>query len=140
MSITNFDTSRFDRLATRMKSWVLTDTCKVWYLSENFNTSGFYTIDEEPTEAPTYVEYEGSTDIPCRLDNVPYIRQEDTRGQELLVNQFRIYLPNDIFLDTYARVLHAGRTYEVRKDEADASLEPLNSAIIVELRREGGSF
>lgn len=133
-----FDTSLFDRMADVFKAHALTSTCKVWYLTENVNTDGYYTVGEDPDETPTYVLYEGSEDIPCRLDNVPYIREEDTRGQELLINQFRIYLPNDFYLDTDARVLHNGRTYEVRKDESDAGLEPLNTAIIVELRREGG--
>lgn len=131
-----FDTAHFDRLATVMKANVLTDTCKVYYLTETNNSDGYYTVGEDPNEPPDYVEYESSEDIPCRLDNVPYIRGEDAQGQELLVNQFRIFFPNDFTITTDARIAHGGYLYEVRKDESAASLEPLNSAIIVELRKE----
>lgn len=129
-----FSTDQFDYLASVMKANVLTETCKVYYLTETVAPD--YTVGEDPNEDPDYVLYEGSEDIPCRLDNVPYIREENLRGQEVLVNQFRLFTPNDFTLTTDARIVHGGRKYEVRKDESAASLEPLNSFILVEVARE----
>lgn len=123
---------RFTRFATKIKAKMLPSTCKMYSLSSTTTDSG---VSGSPTKA--YVSYEGSTDIPCRVDDVPYVRIEDVAGQETQVNQYRIHIPNDLSIESDSRIEFDGRIFEIKKNESSSDWLPTSTAVIVEMRLKG---
>lgn len=115
---------------------LLPDTCTVGRTStDTLGDSGAW---GEPVVS--LVSYNGSTDIPCRLEEVPYYRYADIEEQELLINQFRIYYPYDLVLKLNDRITHKNSVYEVRKLNDKMSWEWVGHAIILELEDIDGSI
>lgn len=62
-----------------------------------------------------YLEYNGSSDIPCRLDPTRHYRKEDIYGQELIVNEYTMWLPLDVPVQPDMWIEKDGTRFEVRK-------------------------
>jgi hypothetical protein len=61
------------------------------------------------------LEYEGSPDIPCRLDVARHYRVDGIFNQELVVEEFELHVPSEAPLPVNVEIVVNGHSYEVRK-------------------------
>lgn len=80
-----------------------------------------------------WLTYNGSIEIPCRLDPTRHYRKEDIFGQELIVNEYTLWFPHDVPLKPDMWIEKDGTRFEVRKLLDKASRSVLASALLAAL-------
>lgn len=101
---------RFNHMRERAVKHLLPDTCQIYKPDRVVTPSGSY---EEIKGAP--LEYNGSPDIPCRLDVSKHYRSEEVFGQEAVVNDYELHVPWDAPILADHTITYEGEDYEVRK-------------------------
>lgn len=89
---------------------LLPQYCQVHPHTRTITSSGSY--DEVVGAA---LDYNGTTQIPCRLDASRYPRFGAVMGQELVVSEFELHVPFDAPLHADHRILINEEWFEVRK-------------------------
>lgn len=102
--------SRLNRMRQVVIDRILPDTCTIYPLERTVTASGSYS-----EERGTPLTYNGSSDIPCRLDVSKHYRSEAVFGQEAVVNDFELHVPWDAPIYADHTIEHEGEAYEVRK-------------------------
>jgi hypothetical protein len=80
-----------------------------------------------------YLTYGGSPDIPCRLDPTRHYRKEDIFGQELIVNEYTMWLPHTVPVKPDMMIEKDGTRFEVRKLLNRQSRSVLQSVLLAVL-------
>lgn len=103
----------YDRLERRRKKVLdnmMPDTCRIAPFVRQPDGAGGWVEG-----VGTYLEYDGSTDIPCRLDPTRHYRGGDVFGEELVVNEYTMWLPYGIDVAPDMWIEKDGERFEVRK-------------------------
>lgn len=67
------------------------------------------------TTRGTALLYEGSSNIPCRLDVARHYRVDAIFNQEAVVEEYELHVPFDAPLPVNVEIVVNGHSYEVRK-------------------------
>lgn len=99
-----------DRARARILAEMLPDIATV-------STTSSVTIDAMGVVTPVRSNrvYEGSANIPCRIDASRSMRAEMLANQEAVSSEFLIHFPWDFVVAPDDRITINSRTYEVRK-------------------------
>jgi len=89
---------------------VLPDTCHIAPFARATDAAGGWS-----ESVGVYLEFNGSTDIPCRLDPTRHYRKEDIYGQELVVSEYTMWLPYEVAVLPDMHIEKDGARFEVRK-------------------------
>lgn len=118
-----------DQANERIYAYLLPDTCRIYPIERVDDNSGGY--DEEPGDLR---EYNGSIDIPCRLDPTRQYRDQDIFDQEITVTDYFLNVPYDapIYVDDI--VLHNTNTYQIKKLSDDQSWRSVKKAYVVSVK------
>ncbi len=118
---------RIDHMRTRVLV-LMPDTCHVLETMHTIDEAGGWTNDEQVP-----VDYNGSPDIPCRVDPTRQYRQGDVFEQEVVISDFIITVPFDApMLADY--IIHVGDIdYEVKKLMDSHSWRVTKRAFVVRL-------
>lgn len=114
-------------LRRRVVTTWLPDTCQI-------ETVGGITMGEDGTLTRTNVlrTYQGSPNIPCRIESSRSFRPDSFPNQELGINEHILHLPVDVPLKTNDKVRINGRVFEVRKHAVATTFRLTNEALIQE--------
>jgi hypothetical protein len=91
-------------------SFLLPDRCRIYPPDRQITSSGSY---REGLGQP--LQYNGSPDIPCRLDESKHYRQAEVFDQEAIVSEFELHVSWDAPLSHDYKIEINGLFYEVRK-------------------------
>lgn len=104
---------QYDKLERRralVLAEVMPDTCHIAPYVRSADPAGGWTEGYGPS-----LEFNGSPDIPCRLDPTRHYRKEDIYGQELIVNEYTMWLPYGVAVAPDMHITKDGERFEVRK-------------------------
>lgn len=126
-------TRHLERAAARVERDLLPDRCEVETISgtPSVDPMGVHTIQK------IKITRNGSTLIPCRIDESRAFRPEQLPNQEINANEYVLTLPRDIYVKPNDKVLitrgSQTHTFEVRKITSLSEWRIVTEALIVEL-------
>lgn len=103
----------YDRLEKRRQlvlDSVLPDTCQIAPFVRATDAAGGWTEG-----VGANLTFNGSIDIPCRLDPTRHYRKEDIYGQELIVTEYTLWLPYGVAIAADMHITKNGQRFEIRK-------------------------
>lgn len=123
---------RFDRMRHIVNARLFNNTYRIYpyasFITESGAVSGQATLGEP-------LEYNGTLDIPCRLDVARHFREEEIMGQEATPGEFEIHVPSDAPLKINHAIVIGDRRFEVVKEyDYGTEWSPDKYAIIADLR------
>lgn len=128
MGVKNGEVRRFTQMRGRVQDFLLPDTCRIYPPENQMTPSGSY---RRVNDAP--LQYNGSPDIPCRLDESKHYRQAEVFGQEAVISEFEIHVPWDAPLKHDHTIEVDGRHYEVRKMADAGAFLVTKSALVARI-------
>ena len=127
--------SRFARMRERVEAHLFNQTYRIYPYAQGITESGAVTGQ---TSLGIALQYEGSPDIPCRLDVARHFRENDVMGQEAIPGEFELHVPYDAPLKVNHAVVIGTRTFEVLKEyDYGTPFSPDKYAIIGDIRFGG---
>ena len=121
----------FDRHLTRARSRVLDllpDTCQIKPYVRVIDPAGGFS---ETFGTP--LQYNGGSNIPCRLDPTRQYRSEDLFGQEAIVNDFTLTIPFDAPIEPDHKVFIGTQQYDIRKLSEAHSWNVVKRALVTQV-------
>lgn len=105
----------------------LIDTC-------NIKRLGVSTVDGRgiaTKSTPTDVTYNGSTEIPCRVDVARAFMNDRTLPQVVVTDNYALFLPHDIDIQENDNVIWKEQQYDIRKLIRAGEMSAYTEAMIV---------
>jgi hypothetical protein len=143
MGKTIAESRRFDRMRTKTKALLMPDTCKIKRitLSDNYyeisETGAMYPLTGGvANETSGYITYEGSEDIPCRVQESRFLRNQQVFGQETVINQFEFFVPIDVDLQADDLIVIDGREFQLLTIMDNSEWLEANRCFIAEVRTD----
>lgn len=134
-------TEKFNRKRLVSKSRFLPDTCQIRrvtasdYYFDSSDSGSFYPNISDYNDTGSYLTYEGSTNIPCRVDeDSRYVKTDEPQGQEAMADRYRFYVPSDVELMPDDLVVYDDRDYTVLRVTEDSAWNELTRAYITIVR------
>lgn len=122
-----------NRGAALIEAHLLPDRCTIETTGETYTRGPTGAL----TSNPVMRLYQGSVNIPCRLDNSRSFRPEKLPNQEINANEYVLHVPRTVEIkpNDKVRVVVDGKThvFEIRKRTALSEWRVTNEALIVEL-------
>jgi hypothetical protein len=126
---------RFERMRERVNARLFNDTYRIYPYATIITETGAVSGQ---TSLGTPLQYNGQTDIPCRLDVARHFREEQVMGQEAVPGEFELHVPSDAPLKINHAVVIGSRRFEVVKEyDAGTDWSPDKYAIVADLRFGG---
>ena len=124
----NGEARRFTQMRGSAASFVFPDMCRIYPPGGTMTGSG--TI-RAGTGTP--LQYNGSADIPCRIDIAKHFRAAEVFGQEGIVSDFEIHVPWDAPLKHNHKIVINSQTYEITKLMDTDSWRVTKSALVARI-------
>ena len=117
----------FDRFAKRIEKDMLPDICQIAYVDESAVT---YANGIRQVPVDSFRTYEGSQDIPCRIDESRAFRPAEVRQQATEIFEYFLQLPKSVIVGGADRIIIEGERYVIRKLQNVAQWDATKQALI----------
>lgn len=110
MNYENFYESQID-LIRDLTLQSMIDTCTI-------QRQGVSSVDSRgisTKNAPTIISYNGSTEIPCRIEVARHFMNDRDVYQVVVTDTYTLYLPHDIDVQETDNIIWNGYAYDIRK-------------------------
>lgn len=118
-----------DRGREQLIDELLPDTCELYPVAGTGVTiSGAGVLSQTPASARVW---RGTTSIPCRADVARSFKNESTKHQTVVVDEFNLELPFDVAVEESDNVVIGGKRFEIRKLKALSEWDFTREALIM---------
>jgi hypothetical protein len=107
---------------------LLPDICQIKPLVLVETSSGAW---EETIGSP--LTYNGSPNIPCRVDPTQHHREEDVFIQEKIVIDYNLWIPYDAPVEPNHKIYHNDKVFDILRIIEDHSWKLVKQVLIVEV-------